>query len=64
MAFKSFAEERGPEAAEEKEDEEMRMQPLFDLDTGIDDDFILNTEAVESESQESLGGDNDMSGSD
>jgi hypothetical protein len=44
----------------------MPMRPLFDLDTGIDDDFVLNTEAVDSESQESsdLGREDDMSGSD
>lgn len=53
----------GAEAARKKK-ADTPPQPLFDLDTGIDDDFVLNTEAVDSESDESseLGG--DMSGSD
>jgi hypothetical protein len=31
---------------------ELPAQPLLDLDTGIDDDFVLNTEAVASDSDD------------
>jgi hypothetical protein len=40
-------------------DDDFGVQPLLNLDTGIDDDFVLNAEAVDSESNDSSDFDSD-----